>query len=228
MIKQERYRFDYGRKWNLERMLESQIKLPVNNNNVPDWEYMENYIKSLEASVRFHQIETSNTLTREPMDTNHWKEFTLCRKEGLKNGLFVYQHGTRLTVPDRIPGDIPMITAGQHNQGYAQSISNYEEGECFAPGITIDMFSNAFYQNFCFAADDNIYIFNKPYELNKYVCLFIVTVIKQQQYKYGYGRQFRKEDAEKNVIKLPITPSGEPDWDFMERYIKSLPYVDLI
>ena len=25
-------------------------------------------------------------------------------------------------------------------------------------------------------------------------------------------------------IKLPVTPSGEPDWKFMEDYIKSLPY----
>jgi hypothetical protein len=25
-------------------------------------------------------------------------------------------------------------------------------------------------------------------------------------------------------IKLPATPQGEPDWEFMENYIKSLPY----
>ena len=25
-------------------------------------------------------------------------------------------------------------------------------------------------------------------------------------------------------IKLPVTPSGEPDWQFMEDYIKSLPF----
>lgn len=27
-------------------------------------------------------------------------------------------------------------------------------------------------------------------------------------------------------IKLPITPEGTPDWEFMENYIKSLPYSD--
>ena len=182
----------------------------------------------LGAILSYYDNFISNTqkkVDREPIDTSRWQEFTLC---GKKDGLFLYQHGTRLTVPDRIPGDVPMITAGKQNQGYAQSISNYDENECFLPGIVIDMFSNAFYQNFSFAADDNIYIFNKPLDLNKYTCLFIVTVIKQQQYKYGYGRQFRKEDAEKNVIKLPVTSTNEPDWEFMERYIKSLPYADLI
>ena len=28
----------------------------------------------------------------------------------------------------------------------------------------------------------------------------------------------------KSRIKLPVTPSGEPDWKFMEDYIKSLPF----
>ena len=166
---------------------------------------------------------TQIKVDKTPIDTSLWKEFTLCGK----GGLFEYQHGERLTVPDRIPGDIPMITAGQHNQGYAQSISNYEESECFAPGMTIDMFSNAFYQNYSFAADDNIYVFNKPQKLNPHVFLFIATIIKQQQYKFGYGRQYRKKHAEKNVIKLPVTHSGAPDWKFMEQYIKSLPYADL-
>lgn len=27
-------------------------------------------------------------------------------------------------------------------------------------------------------------------------------------------------------VKLPITPQGTPDWQFMEDYIKSLPYGD--
>jgi hypothetical protein len=26
------------------------------------------------------------------------------------------------------------------------------------------------------------------------------------------------------TIKLPATPEGKPDWDYMEKFIKSLPY----
>ena len=32
------------------------------------------------------------------------------------------------------------------------------------------------------------------------------------------------EIIEDTDIKLPVTPNGEPDWRFMEDYIKSLPY----
>lgn len=50
LIKKEKYRFNYGRKWRIDRMKKSVIKLPVNSEEKPDWEFMENYIKSLNYS----------------------------------------------------------------------------------------------------------------------------------------------------------------------------------
>ncbi len=46
----EKYRYNYGRKWGIARMKNSKIKLPVDNNGNPNWEFMENYIKSLSFS----------------------------------------------------------------------------------------------------------------------------------------------------------------------------------
>ena len=51
LIRKEKYRFSYGRKWHLERMNESKIKLPVDMDGVPDWKFMEDYIKSLPYSA---------------------------------------------------------------------------------------------------------------------------------------------------------------------------------
>jgi len=50
VIEQERYRFNYGRKWHKDRMEKSIISLPVKNKK-PDFEWMENYIKSLPYST---------------------------------------------------------------------------------------------------------------------------------------------------------------------------------
>jgi hypothetical protein len=50
VIRRERYRYSYGRKWDLERMKPSTIRLPVNKNEVPDWQMMERYISSLPFS----------------------------------------------------------------------------------------------------------------------------------------------------------------------------------
>jgi len=51
-IKANRYKFSYGRKWTLEKMKESLIKLPKSKNGPPDWAYMESYVKSLCYSDR--------------------------------------------------------------------------------------------------------------------------------------------------------------------------------
>lgn len=50
LIKLEKYRFNYGRKWHMERMNVSQIKLPTGDNRKPDFKFMEEYIKTLPFS----------------------------------------------------------------------------------------------------------------------------------------------------------------------------------
>jgi len=52
VIKANRYRFSYGRKWTLEKMKESIVKLPATRDGSPDWDYMEDYIMSLPYSDR--------------------------------------------------------------------------------------------------------------------------------------------------------------------------------
>lgn len=50
IIRIEKYRFNYGRKWHLERMREAVIRLPVTEAGMPDWSFMEQYIKTLPYS----------------------------------------------------------------------------------------------------------------------------------------------------------------------------------
>ena len=45
----EQYRYNYGRKCSQTRMKEISVKLPEKNGE-PDFEFMENYIKSLSYS----------------------------------------------------------------------------------------------------------------------------------------------------------------------------------
>jgi hypothetical protein len=46
LLRLEKYRFNYGRKWHMERMRESTIRLPTTPDGKPDWAYMEQYIQS--------------------------------------------------------------------------------------------------------------------------------------------------------------------------------------
>ena len=53
-------------------------------------------------------------------------------------------------------------------------------------------------------------------------------MINRDKYRYQYGRQYRQKNFKQHKIKLPAKQNRkgeyEPDWQFMEDYIKSLPY----
>ena len=86
----------------------------------------------------------------------------------------------------------------------------------------------AFYQSEPFWASDDVNVlYPKGWELNKHIGMFIATVIKAERPKYNYGRKWTKSIMEKSIIKLP-TKNGKPDFEYMEKYIKSLPYSDRI
>ena len=54
--------------------------------------------------------------------------------------------------------------------------------------------------------------------------MFLCSLIEKEKYRWAYGRKWRPVRMPNSLIKLPATKEGQPDWDFMESYIKSLPY----
>ena len=53
-------------------------------------------------------------------------------------------------------------------------------------------------------------------------------ILNLEDYRYSYGRARILNKLKKETIKLPVDSNGKPDWQFMENYIKSLPYGDRI
>ncbi|KAF0092162.1 MAG: hypothetical protein FD141_346 [Fusobacteria bacterium] len=203
-IQSNAYRYNYGRQANKSL---KDIDLP---SIIPTW--INTY------SIK--PVSTTNTFTKNDLDTSSWKDFNL-------TDLFNLERGSRLTKENRLVGDIPLVTAGYLNEGIAEMIFT-EENKIYSNKITIDMFGNAFYRNYNFYCDDNIIVLINKFNANKYILLFIVTIINADIYRYSYGRQYRQKDAKNQVIKLPIDDCGFPDWDFMESYIVNLPYSDRI
>ena len=58
--------------------------------------------------------------------------------------------------------------------------------------------------------------------------MFIITVIQKEKYRFSYGRKWGKEKMLQSKIKLPPDENGNPNWQYMENYIKTFPYSDLI
>ena len=78
------------------------------------------------------------------------------------------------------------------------------------------------------ATDDvnALYLHDEYGTLTSAAGLFVCTVLKHDKYRYSYGRKWTLDNMNNTMVKLPATPEGKPDWQWIENYIKSLPYGD--
>jgi len=222
ILKQEKHKYSYGRAFKMQLISETQIKLPAISDE-PNWSYMENYIKSL----NYKPLSTVNAMHSflRSIEHNDWSEFKL-------RDLFDIRKGKRLTSADQTDGCTPYIGAIESNNG----VANYIGQEPIHQGNTISLSYNgsvgeAFYQPKPFWATDDVNVLYFRSEngipFNKYIALFICTILKQEKYRYSYGRKWVLESMKESIIKLPAK-DGKPDWAYMENYIKALPYGDRI
>jgi len=228
LIENEKYRFTYGRKFGTKRMQETEIKLPVNPDNQPDWQRIEDYVKNIlvlklpqkAKSVWNDNFDKNPILsTKLPLNTENWKWFRY-------DEIFEIKKGKRLTKADMIDGGINYIGATDSNNGITAKISN-DEHIHNSNTITVSYngsIAEAFYQDKPFWATDDVNVLYPKFELNPYIAIFLCTLIYKEKYRFNYGRKWDKEMMNKSQIKLPITKKNRPDWQYMEDYIKSLPY----
>ena len=59
-------------------------------------------------------------------------------------------------------------------------------------------------------------------EFNIYTGLFVASIIMKDRYRWGYGRKWRPDRMKKSTILLPATEAGNPDWLWMENFIKEM------
>lgn len=228
IINREQYRYSYGRKCSQTKLRRSQLKLPVTQEGTPDWKYMEDFVKDQiipqlpkKAQKVWLQKYDTQPMQQEKMklNTDEWKWFRY-------TDLFQIS-GSKTTPVAELEsygkGEYPYVTTQAVNNGI-EGYYNYwtEKGGV----LTIDSAVLGFcsYQEKNFSASDHVEILTPLFEMNKYIAIFLVTLINKEQYRYSYGRKCSQIKLRNSKIKLPVTPSGEPNWQFMEDYIKSLPF----
>lgn len=155
---------------------------------------------------------------------------------------------------DENPGILNVVQSGEENNGilgcidlnYVKEMNyTYSLTPCLTVARTGSAGSISFQSSGCVVGDSaKLLILKKNNILNVYY-LFIQAVMGKLKYKYSYGRKVTENKYLNEIIKLPIqvdkshkpiidetkkySPKGyTPDWDFMESYIKSLPYADRI
>lgn len=254
-----RFKYAYGRKVTEEKYMNDTIKLPIRHNPdgtpyidpdctyseegyVPDWQFMENYIKSLHHKPLTTTNKSTDVLT---LDIENWKEFRFGHliQKPYKAKAF---NKEELDEISDVNSGIRYITRTGDNNG-CELIVNTENipGQFVEKGNAIsigDTTATCFYQAEDFIAGDHMVVVRADW-LNKLRGIFIVSILQNEQYKYSYGRAFLMDRISDTVMKLPVVYNADgtpfidgdkryseegyvPDWKFMEEFIKSLPYGD--
>lgn len=157
--------------------------------------------------------------TAPTLAVDRWQWFRL-------EDLFDIKKGKRLTKANQSPGDTPFIGAIDDNNGVARRIDQSPDHP--ANTITVNYngagVAEAFYQSEAFCASDDVNVLHPKFDINAYRAMFLIPLIRQEKYRFSYGRKWHAERMRDSVIKLPVKPDGTPDWEYMEEYIKTLPF----
>lgn len=197
---------------------------------VPDWAY----------NASFDGLKTNNTKSLIELDASSWKEFNYAEIFDIKKGF--YNKKPEQTTD----GTIPFLGATEKNNGVTEyySIEDIESAsktgdennspisDKIYPPNAVCVTNNgsvgfAFFQDREFTCSHDVNpLYLQGGEFNVYTGLFVATVIMKDRYRWDYGRKWRPMRMANSVISLPQNAQGLPDWEYMERYIKSLPYGD--
>ena len=217
LVREVNSKFNYGLKASADRVGNQIINLPITPDGLPDYQFMHDYIAEREPDYSWATqcIEPNAELS---LADREWAEFKIGELFDIR--IARGNDKGNLTVG----GDIPFIGRSNCNNGFqgyynAPYITN---GNCITLGM-VGTF-RAYWQENNFAASQNILTIRER-NLNKYTALFICNIIEHAiEGKYSYGHSIKAGTFKDTIINLPITPDGTPDYDFMDQYIKSLPF----
>lgn len=218
--------FGHGRSISLLRAHRIQNMLPVTDSGEPDYAYMAEYaqqkrdtmLAKYRAYVKARIAELGEVAEIPALDEKEWREFSL-------DDIFSVSAGKRLETRNKVPGTRPFIGATDNNNGVTGFVGNDNSSR---DGNVLGVNYNGapcivFYHPYeCIFTDDVKRLHLRHYSDNKFVLLFFVSVFAKQRSKYSYGYKFKKQRMLRQKLMLPITDSGELDYEYMEQYSKNM------
>jgi type I restriction enzyme M protein len=121
-------------------------------------------------------------------------------------------------------GKFPYITTSSINNGVEGFYDLFtEKGNILVVDSAVKGFCS--YQKDNFTASDHVEKLIPKFEMNIYHAMFFVTLINHEQYRYSYGRKYNQGRIKNTEIKIPVIKNtNKINLDYIENYIKSLPY----
>lgn len=263
ILNKEQYKYSYGRAFLMDRIRNTILYLPIQcdyegnpiidktnrysaEGYIPDWTYMETYIKSLHCNPLTTHNKSKNVLR---LNVYEWKYFFLKDICNITMG-----NKMDFAVMSMEKPSVNFVGRAAGNNGVAGKVDFVEDsaGNFITPYragcVTVALGGSlgaTYLQMEDFYTSQNVSVLEFDKDVSVSAKLFIACCIMNEcKYKYfPFGRELNTHIRTDFGFALPIqynldgTPvidssyrfSEEgyvPDWNFMENYMKSLPYGD--
>ena len=225
-------KFSYNDKcvWDKVKLL--SVTLPCTYDGKPDWDYMESYMKAVmeESEKSLENLRKADN-TKHLIDVSGWGEFRVgdlfdkltlkCLKKDFNKAIDCSEEQT-----DEF--SLPLTNAKHFNNGiqFYGRPNDWESAE-----MTIDIVSNgAIATGDVYAQPQRTgvlwdsYLVKCKYDItSEFVLQYMACVIQRCVKQYlGSDDKCTWDKVKEQMIRLPITSTGEPDWQYMEDYMRSI------
>ncbi len=221
-------RYNYGYIRNEKRLFNEKILLPVNSDGLPDWQFMEDFMKQIERDkittvLSYYNNSLNNNGLRGGVE--RWIPSKSCWAAFAIQDVCEIHSGVRLTKQDMQEGKIPFVGASDSNNGITAFIANKNaslDKDVLGVNYNGSVVENFYHPYECLFSDDVKRLKIKSKQVGKYAYLFLKTMILKQKSKYQYGYKFNATRMAKQKILLPVDASNQPDWINIERFMQQM------
>lgn len=209
-------KYSYEEKCSPPKALDEIVRLPATPDGVPDWAYMESYMANLETKVAesLTLLQAAKDAEKKKVDTREWGEFRV-------GELFIQERGKEKAPKQNELGDCPLIQETNNNNGFDRMVVPTKIIKGNSITVSINYAQNVFYQADDFCASVNIVVLRNNH-LNRYNSQFVCSVLRNAHQKFDYTSKISKELLNKETIMLPVDKTCQPDWAYMEEYMRKV------
>ncbi len=222
-------KYSFGYSVSIKRFPREKILLPIDSKELPDFKYMEKYIKELwinqnNTNIDFIKKQLTGLKYKKIPELSEveWKEFFI-------EEIFNISSGKRLEKRNMLEGKMPFIGSSDSNNGITNYVSNTNstlDKNVLGVNYNGSVVENFYHPYQCIFSDDVKRFHLLHYTDNKHILLFFKCIILKQKAKYRYGYKFNEKRMKRQILMVP-SKNNKPDYSYMEQYMINLEYMNL-
>lgn len=220
-------KYSYTDKCSADKAEAEFILLPATSDGQPDWDYMESYMKAVmeESEKSLENLRKADD-AKHLIDVSGWKRFHL-----YDDCMFGIDMGTKMDKAKmkELHPSVNFVGRANANNGITTCVDKIDDIEPYPSGyMTLSLggeyLGSCFIQPKSFYTSQNVIVLIPNDNMTDNIKRFIASMIfKESRSKYkAFVDELNRHIKTDFSIPLPITSTGEPDWQYMEDYMRKI------